>query len=164
MEQMIINGHTVLLNKSDYKRFLGWKWHIHTTGLKLYVRGYPAGRRKQGLYYMHRVIMNALPGQEIDHRNGKGLDNRRRNLRFCSRSQNVANRYALQARTSQSKGVYFDSWTRNHIKKWRAEISKDGIKYRLGRFASEAEAAMAYDKKARELFPGFGHGFKSNSK
>lgn len=41
--------------------------------------------------YMHRVIMDAKKGEEVDHINRDPLDNRRSNLRICSRSENCAN-------------------------------------------------------------------------
>jgi hypothetical protein len=41
---------------------------------------------------MHRVIIGALPGQIVDHINGDTLDNRRANLRFCSKTENGQNR------------------------------------------------------------------------
>lgn len=39
--------------------------------------------------YLHRVIMNALPGFVVDHLNGDGLDNRRGNLRVTTQKENA---------------------------------------------------------------------------
>lgn len=40
--------------------------------------------------YMHRLLMNAQRGQIVDHINGDGLDNRRRdNLQFISHGENI---------------------------------------------------------------------------
>jgi hypothetical protein len=50
--------------------------------------------------------------------------------------------------TSQHRGVIFDK-SRG---KWRAEAKKDGKKYFAGRYETEKEAALAYNKKAIELF------------
>ena len=41
---------------------------------------------------MHRGILNTPKGIDTDHVNKDGLDNRRSNLRICSRSQNMMNR------------------------------------------------------------------------
>ncbi|MBL0320755.1 MAG: HNH endonuclease [Alphaproteobacteria bacterium] len=41
--------------------------------------------------YMHRYIMTAKAGQEVDHINGNKLDNRKENLRLASHSQNCKN-------------------------------------------------------------------------
>src|ERR1700690_2454437 len=39
---------------------------------------------------MHRLIMNAGLGEEVDHIDRDGLNNTRENLRLCSRSQNTS--------------------------------------------------------------------------
>lgn len=79
--------------------------------------------------------------------NGNGLDNRRSNIRVCSRSQNNANRHTAVSQTGL-KGVHFEAFTG----RWRAEIQKDRRRYKLGRFDTQAEAAEAYRTKALELF------------
>lgn len=50
--------------------------------------------------------------------------------------------------TSKYKGLHWDIVTR----KWRVEITKDGKRYKLGRFKCEIEAAKAYNTKALELY------------
>ena len=54
----------------------------------------------------------------VDHKNRDTFDNRRCNLRLCSRSQNSHNRGLLKENTSGVTGVYFNT-TRN---KWIASI------------------------------------------
>lgn len=41
---------------------------------------------------IHRAILNAPDGTVVDHINHNGLDNRRKNLRIATYSQNSANR------------------------------------------------------------------------
>lgn len=118
------------------------KWYAHKTGTKIYIRGYKKGDRKSGLVYLHHVIKKPKKDLEIDHINGDGTDNRSENLRFVNRTENNANRMGV-------KGCYYEQKTG----KWRATVCKNNIKYRLGRYTTEAEAVMAYTVKKNELYP-----------
>ena len=42
--------------------------------------------------FLHRLLVNAQPGEDVDHKNHATLDNRRSNLRRATRSQNNANK------------------------------------------------------------------------
>lgn len=102
---------------------------------------------------MHRVIMNAGPDDFVDHRHGKTLDNRKViSLRKCTRAQNQRNRHARNSKSGY-KGVCF--LTRKRSKPWRYEISVDKKNIHLGYFATDVEAAKAYDKEALARFGEF---------
>jgi hypothetical protein len=97
--------------------------------------------------YLHRDLPGMEPAPYVDHINGDTLDDRRENLRPCSRSENLRNsRRKHYARSSRFKGVYFDKGTG----RWAADI-RAGQRIRLGRFDTEIAAALAYDRKAVEL-------------
>ena len=100
---------------------------------------------------MHRLIMNAQKGQISDHVNRIKLDNRRSNLRLCTRSENNCNKPPLKGKTSKYKGVYWEEARR----KWRVRIMLNGKRYHLGHFDDEKDAAQSYNTKARELFGEF---------
>jgi len=89
---------------------------------------------------MHRLIMNAPDGLDVDHINHDKLDNRRSNLRVCSRSYNIRNKTKNHNLTSKYKGVSYDKGR----KKWCAFICVNYKKSNLGRFNSEIEAHKAY--------------------
>jgi len=101
---------------------------------------------------MHRQIIGKIPiGKEVDHINHNGFDNRRCNLRICSRSQNAKNSKIRKNNTSGYNGVTFDK----RAKKWRAQIWKDNCRIHIGLFEDKKIAARAVDKKAVELFGEF---------
>jgi hypothetical protein len=162
MGQLCIGGETILVDDADLALVQSWKWHIHRTGLKRYARGYPGGIRRSEarLTYMHRMLLSADRGDEVDHRDGNGLNNERGNLRLCTRAQNNANRSTVMSVTSQFKGVHFEAWSG----KWRAEIQHERRRFKLGRFATEEEALAAYMAKAKEFFGEFARMAQANSK
>jgi hypothetical protein len=99
---------------------------------------------------MHRLVMEAKKDDPlVDHINGNKLDNRICNLRFSSDGPNNHNKKKRKNASSQYFGVI------KNYKKYKAQIQKDGIKYRMGTFVNEIEAAKAYDKKALELYGTF---------
>ncbi len=97
--------------------------------------------------WMHRFIVGAKKGQEIDHRDGNGLNNQRDNLRFCTHSQNGMNRRISQG-TSKYKGVC----CQKNNKRWQAQITINQKHIHLGVFKNEIDAAKAYNTAAIEHF------------
>lgn len=98
---------------------------------------------------LHRLILGVTDSDiHIDHINGDPLDNRRENLRVATRQENMFNRRPDRHTSSQYKGV---SWERR-ARRWRSELRTNGVTHFLGRFASEEDAARAYDAAARDLF------------
>ena len=117
----------------------------------LQTHGLTYATAKGGLL-LHRLIMNAPSGVQVDHRNGNGLDNRRSNLRIATNQQNHHNTKAHRDGTSRFKGVHWESGR----EKWQAQITTPGGKHKtLGRFTVEEDAARAYDRAAREAFGEF---------
>lgn len=101
-----------------------------------------------GTRYIHRILINAKPGYEVDHINGNGLDNRRCNLRIATPSQNRMNRGKQRNNTSGYKGVY---WNKD-CKKWLASITIVNKQKHLGLFTEIKDAARAYNKAAIDYF------------
>jgi hypothetical protein len=137
-ELVLTRGETVLIDREDWERAIGFNWYLQ--------HGYAVGKPQWVSISLHRFIMNAPYGVEVDHINGNPLDCRKSNLRLCSRAQNARNSKKRVGGTSRFKGVYFESQTR----KWRAVITVDYKSIRLGRFLSEIDAALAYNAAAIE--------------
>ncbi len=102
--------------------------------------------------FMHVLLMGQRDGFMVDHRDGNGLNNVRSNLRWATSSQNQANKRHQRGNSNPYKGVWPPTGEHPH---WRAGITCDGVRYYLGNFATPEEAALAYDRKAKELFGEF---------
>jgi len=144
-------GYVVQFDAEDAHIIGQYTWHRHRAPTTIYARGYLTGSRYTGLVYMHRLLLGAVSSQEVDHRNGDGLDNRRGNLRLCESWQNKGNRGRVTPHTSRYKGVCFDK----RRACWRATITCHGRQYALGWFADEKQAADAYRVAAERLFGEF---------
>jgi hypothetical protein len=136
------SGHEAIVDDEDFALVSGRPWSISRSGQNLYA----LWGRRSGTVSMHRLIAGAKSGQFVDHVNGNGLDNRRENLRICTRQENLWNQRKRGVR-SRFKGVH----PRPGRKRWQAIITIDSKLKALGTFDTEEEAARAYDAKALEL-------------
>lgn len=140
-------GHTALIDEEDYSRASKFNWHREKGTQTYYAQRNVYGPKKT-TQRLHRFIMNALPGEQVDHINGDGLDNRKKNLRITDSQGNNRNRRKLRPASSRYKGVWKDKQTG----RWAVTLYlKDGRRT-TRRFNTEALAAIAYDNNAVEVF------------
>ena len=93
---------------------------------------------------MHRVLLNAPKGLQVDHINHDTLDNRKENLRLVTADQNNCNLRTRSGSLSGFKGVSFHK----RIGKFQARIQLAGREIYLGYFTNAEEASEVYKKAA----------------
>lgn len=93
------------------------------------------------------ITYGRWPRHDIDHINGNRSDNRLKNLREATRSDNLCNRGPQSNNTSGHKGVY---WSKR-AGRWEASIGKEGCVKYLGRFESLVDAEAAYRAAAAKM-------------
>ena len=97
---------------------------------------------------LHRLIMNPPDGLDVDHKNGNRTDCRRKNMRICTRSQNLYNTRLHDRNSSGVKGVYFS----NSKNRWIAEISVNKKRKHLGSFVDFNDAVIKRMDAEKQYF------------
>ncbi len=147
---MLTQGQITIVDAADYEWLSKRNWY--------------AKRQPRGGYYalsgrkgswpeidsMHRIIMDAPEGMEVDHRDRNKLNNVRENLRICTSSENHRNQ-PPRGGSSIYKGV---SWNRRD-KCWQVRIGVNGKQLSVGTFGDEVEAAISYNEAAMKYHGDF---------
>lgn len=149
----LTRGQFAIVDAADYDWLMQWKWHCAHGYAVRTTRSLANGKECRRHLRMHRLIIDAPNEFEVDHINCNRLDNRRSNLRLCSKAENRTNRGACKNATSSYCGVY---WKRSR-NKWVASIRTNKQSRHLGQFDSEIDAARAYDSACIQLHGKFAH-------
>lgn len=143
----LTHGRFAIVDACDIERVAQHSWCTVNTKHGRYAQAtIPTEENPERRVYMHRFLMDAPDSVEVDHENGDKLDNRRSNLRLCTRAQNSHNTGLTRANTSGFKGVSFCKQTG----RWVAQIQAQGRYIKIGRFDTPNAAACAYDTAARK--------------
>jgi hypothetical protein len=139
-------GLEILVDAEDYPYLSQFRWSVICDG-KYAARNKTGG----GTILMHRELLDAGPGEQIDHINRNGLDNRRCNIRFANDELNNRNRNKNRTNKSGRPGII------KHGDRWRAFISTgprtESKQIHLGVFDT-FEEAVASRKTAEKLLWG----------
>lgn len=135
-----------LVDDEDYAVVSRFRWHIISGRGKRYAVHNLSHKLGGGHARMHRVVLWCPKGYEIDHINGNGLDNRRKNLRICTHQENTWN----SRKNPNSSGFHGVCWKKRE-QLWVAQITKSYKKIWLGLFKNKIDAAKAYDEAAKKL-------------
>ena len=155
----LTRGRFAIVDDDDYEMLKKHSWHcleIHTEGKYYAGTTVRITKQKQYSLKMHRYIMGLKrgDGKLIDHINNDGLDNRKKNLRIVSYSENNKNRSVGKNNTTGSKGIYLEKQTG----KYKVQINNNGIRHYLGKYSTIDEAKQVRALKEKELYGKYSRG------
>ena len=133
-----------IIDKDDYEKIKDHTWSLDGNG---YARtGFDNSQIK-----LHRYVTDAPDDMEIDHKDGNILNNRKSNLRICTRQENAMNLKLSKNNTSGHKGVYFDKT----CNQWFSVINYKKTRINLGFYKSQIDAIKARQDAEKYYFGEF---------
>jgi len=149
----LTQGKFAMVDDADHEWLSEFKWCARGKRGNLYAARGTRSRilGTQRTIFMHQILCETEIGQQVDHIDGNTLNNQRSNLRACSHAENIRNSKNRTTNRSGFKGVSL-------IKqrgKYAAHIKCNYKSKYLGYFHDPAEAAVAYNNAARQLFGEF---------
>lgn len=136
------SGKSFIVDKNDVAAISGHTWCISVTG-------YAVSNIGGKVQKLHRFLLSVPAGMVVDHINGDPLDNRRENLRICTKKENSRN-LKKKPGDSVSTGVQ-----QKKNGKYRARIMVDRQEIAIGTFDTAEEAIAARRKAEAEYFGGY---------
>lgn len=147
----LTRGMFAIVDDEDFEELSKFNWCAFRGRYTFYAMRKVPVNGKEKVLQLHRAILKPLDSQQVDHRDGNGLNNVRSNLRLATHSQNKMNSKRYKNNKSGFKGVFWD----RRDKKWRAEIRFNGNCKPLGYFSNPEDAYAAYCAAATELHGSF---------
>lgn len=149
MRAILLTQEKIALVDDEYYEYLNqWKWFasLDRKNGNWYAKRNAGKWPHQMAVRMHRAIMQAPEGMEVDHIDGDGLNNQSENLRLCTHAGNIQNEKLRKNNSSGYKGV---CWNKKYSN-WSAQIEANCHNYFLGYFTDPVEAAKIYDEAAKK--------------
>jgi hypothetical protein len=148
----LTKGQIAIVDLKDHERLSKFFWCATKSPRSKYYYAVRRAKDESGHSFMSsmaREIVGLLPGdkREVDHIDVfSTTDNRRANLRICTRAENHWNIAKRSDNSTGFKGVTF----LKQIGKWEADITANHHHYDLGVFDTPEEASEAYKKAAKK--------------
>jgi AP2 domain/HNH endonuclease len=147
----LTKGYETVIDSADVNLVCMSNWCASITPRSIYAVRTVRYGEKTKMFYLHRDILLAPKGMEVDHINCNSLYNRRSNLRVATTAQNRHNQRIRPLNTSGFKGVSFAA----KRGKWRAGICVNNKSITIGYFETKESAHSAYVSAAKKHFGEF---------
>ena len=135
-------GYEAIIDAADLPLVQGHPWHTHIGNRgRLYAARSVSTNGRTRKVLMHRLLMGHPEGQDVDHEDGDGLNNTRRNLRAVSHSFNLRN--VAGAWGNSTTGVLNVQRRPNRRNPYQVKLLVDGKQRYFGHYPTLHEAAVA---------------------
>lgn len=150
------SGHTILFDVEDFELLSQYTWTATYNSKRTSYYACTTIKKADGkrtTMSMHRLLMDMRYDltHQVDHKNHNGLDNRRCNLRKCTRSQNQWNRRKAKNNTTGFSGVWWDQ----KLNMFRGSVNCKGKRYFTSYCTTARKAAKLRDELAKKLHSEF---------
>ena len=135
-------GESFIIDKDDYEKVKGYRWYKDCNGYIV---------SRHSALFLHRLITNCESDKVVDHINHDKQDNRKANLRICTRAENNKNHILSKSNTSGITGV---CWS-NAKNKYRAYICINGKQKSLGYYSDIGKAVEARKQAEAKYYKEF---------
>lgn len=147
----LTQGKYALIDDEDFDKVSKFQWCTYRAYNDIY---YVSSRTEEGkTILMHRYILGLKSGDgnNVDHKNSDGLDNRKSNLRIATTRENSRNRRKNINNISGYKGVSWNT-ARNS---WVVHIKVGLKRVYLGKYNNTRLASEAYSEAAKKYYGEF---------
>lgn len=137
----LLHGISALIDKDDVDKIKDRGWlYTRSNGVISNKRKDERKPNEHGHYKLHRIIMDAPDGKDVDHINGNTLDNRKSNLRILSHGDNIVNQPSRPMRNIEfSNGSYC------------VRLRYRKVRHYIGRYKVLEDAVKARDEAALKI-------------
>lgn len=143
--EIIVQNETVVIDLEDYE-------FVQRLGLSITrrenLKHVSINTKPYHRQYLHRVLLGVTdPSIIVDHEDGNGLNNRRKNLRKTNKVGNALNmRVNKNKKSGLPKGVYRER------DGYKAQVNINYISWYLGHFDTVEEAETVYLRKVQSYW------------
>jgi hypothetical protein len=141
-------GKYAIIDDSDYDLVKDYTWWDHGCG-------YAYTKIKGKNVLLHRFLLNTPKNLCTDHINGNGLDNRKSNIRICTKSENCTYKGKQKNNKSGYKGVVFTPLSK--INPWVVYFHYNKKNINGGCFPTKELAALKYNELANKYLNKFAY-------
>lgn len=157
MKTIDVKNKKILLDDEDHKYLSNFKWKVVKKGNDWYacIRKMKGKGKEATQIYLHEFLIELDNQDCIGFKNKNTLDNRRENLFGVSKGYNLSRTRKRTTVNGRKPGSIYKGVSKR-LKRgkvmWEVRIAKDKKTFYVGSYKTQKQAALAYNRKAIELY------------